>query len=55
MIEFPFFDFFSIVISDKNKSYISGIISLFLIREFCDNYWLEEGGVEGFVKLKIKI
>ncbi len=50
MVEFPFFDFFSIVISDEDKSCISGIIGLFLTRESCGDYWLEEGVVESFAE-----
>ncbi len=50
MTEFPFFDFFFIIISDEDKSYISGIIGLFLIREFYDNYWSEKGVVESFAE-----
>ncbi len=50
MIEFPFFDFFSIVIPNKDKSYVSEIIGLFLAREFCDDYRPEEGVVESFAE-----
>ncbi len=51
MIEFPFFDFFSIVISGEDKSCISGIIGLFLIRESYSDYWSEERVMESFAEL----
>ncbi len=49
-MEFPFFNFFSIVISGEDKSYISGIIGLFLTKESCGDYWLKEGVVESFAE-----
>ncbi len=49
-VEFPFFNFFFIVISGEDKSYISEIIDLFLTREFCGNYQLEEGVVESLAE-----
>ncbi len=55
MVEFSFFDFFSIIISDEDKSYVSGIIDLFLIRKFYGDYWSEEEVVEGFAESGARI
>ncbi len=50
MVEFPFFDFFSIVISGEDEPCISGIIGLLLARKSYDDYWPKEGVVESFAE-----